>query len=367
VAEPLRFFDLEKDVIALSFQGEHEKKGINGACIHWIRWNPIVEKVLAQSSVEGGLPTLLKRYPWFFLFLPMIIWKMLKTTKALLKKHSIIHVHWLPNALPALILRKIYGTPFIVTVRGSEQAYINSRLFRSIVKNIINYSEYIISVSARLRKEMINTYGNNNKILYIPNGVNHVSAVNNEAFNDNELKMIFVGNLTLNKAVHVLLRSLTNLKIKAGFHLSIIGEGPERDNLQLLTRSYGLNGKVEFKGNIDHQEVFRVIQTNCVLVLPSFSEGTPNVIKEAMVCARPVIATNVGGTPELIEHGVNGLLFEPGDHKTLSDHITYLAENREVVREMGLKGRQFIIDQDLTWENTAKQYMKIYKNILEQQ
>jgi glycosyltransferase involved in cell wall biosynthesis len=101
--------------------------------------------------------------------------------------------------------------------------------------------------------------------------------------------------------------------------------------------------------------------------LPSYSEGTPNVVKEAMACARPVIATNVGGIPELIEHGVNGLLFEPGDHKTLSDHITYLAENREVVREMGLKGRQFIIDQDLTWENTAKQYMKIYKNILEQQ
>jgi glycosyltransferase involved in cell wall biosynthesis len=194
-----------------------------------------------------------------------------------------------------------------------------------------------------------------------------VKSIDSKAFFEKKLSLVFVGNLTSNKAVHVLLRALANIELDSNFHLNIVGDGPERGTLLSQARSYDIEQNVSFLGRVDHSRVQEIIQTGCLLVLPSYSEGTPNVVKEAMACARPVIATNVGGIPELIEHGVNGLLFEPGDHKTLSDHITYLAENREVVREMGLKGRQFIIDQDLTWENTAKQYMKIYKNILEQQ
>ena len=367
VAKPLRYLSFEKDVITLSYKGENLQKSFFGARIHWIKWNSLISNILAKSQVEGGLPTLLKRRPWFFIFLPMILWKMIKTTRALLKKNSIIHVHWLPNALPALLLRKVYGTPFLVTVRGSEQAYIGKCIIGSIVKKIIIDSEYIVSVSETLRKCMIDNFGNPEKTVYVPNGVDLVKSIDSKAFFEKKLSLVFVGNLTSNKAVHVLLRALANIELDSNFHLNIVGDGPERGTLLSQARSYDIEQNVSFLGRVDHSRVQEIIQTGCLLVLPSYSEGTPNVVKEAMACARPVIATNVGGIPELIEHGVNGLLFEPGDHKTLSDHITYLAKNREVVREMGLKGRQFIIDQDLTWENTAKQYMKIYKNILEQQ
>ena len=363
MAKPLRYLSFEKDVITLSYKGENLQKSFFGARIHWIKWNSLIRNIVAKSQVEGGLPTLLKRHPWFFLFLPMILWKMIKTTRVLLKKNSIIHVHWLPNALPALLLRKVYGTPFLVTVRGSEQAYIGKGIIGSIVKKIIIDSEYIVSVSATLRKRMIDNFGNPERTVCVPNGVDLVKSIDRKAFIEKELSLVFVGNLTSNKAVHVLLRALANIELDSNFHLNIVGDGPERGTLLSQARSYDIEQKVSFLGRVDHSRVQEIIQTGCLLVLPSYSEGTPNVLKEAMACARPVIATNVGGTPELIEHGVNGLLFEPGDHKMLREHISYLAENRNVAKEMGLKGRQFIIDQGLTWENTANQYLKLYESI----
>ena len=364
MAKPLRYLSLEKDVIAFSYKGENLQKSFFGARIHWIKWNSLIRKIVAKSQIQGGLPTLLKRHPWLLLFLPVIFWKMIKTTKALLKKNSIIHVHWLPNVLPALFLRKVYGTPFLVVVRGSEQAYITKGIFKSIVKNIIKDSEYVISVSATLRERMIDNFENPKRTVYIPNGVDLVTGIDSKAFFEKKLSLVFVGNLTSNKAVHVLLQALANLELETKFHLSIVGDGPEKDTLLSQARSYDIEQNVSFLGSVDHSRVQEIIQTGCLFVLPSYSEGTPNVVKEAMACARPVIATNVGGIPELIEHGVNGLLFEPGDHQTLSKHITYLAENRDTAQEMGMKGREFIVDQGLTWENMASQYMKLYKSIV---
>ena len=70
-------------------------------------------------------------------------------------------------------------------------------------------------------------------------------------------------------------------------------------------------------------------------MLPSYSEGTPNVVKEAMACGVPVIATNISGIPELIKHRETGLLFEPGDTDTLTKHMRFAIDNPEKMKEMG--------------------------------
>jgi len=98
-------------------------------------------------------------------------------------------------------------------------------------------------------------------------------------------------------------------------------------------------------------------------VLPSYSEGTPNVIKEAMACGIPVIATNVSGNPELIKHNKTGLLFEPGDVNTLAKLLHFAVDNQDMMEEMGRKGKEFIISKQLTWKNTAKMYESVYSNI----
>ena len=104
------------------------------------------------------------------------------------------------------------------------------------------------------------------------------------------------------------------------------------------------------------------LKSDC-FVLPSFSEGTPNVIKESMACGVPVITTNISGNPELIISGETGLLFEPGDVNTLTEHLRFAFENQGIMKAMGEKCIEFIISKQLSWKNTAKMYESIYSNI----
>ena len=82
-------------------------------------------------------------------------------------------------------------------------------------------------------------------------------------------------------------------------------------------------------------------------VLPSYSEGTPNVIKEAMACGIPVIATNVSGNPELIKHNKTGLLFEPGDVNTLAKLLHFAVDNQGMMKEMGRKSKNSLYNASL--------------------
>ena len=146
-------------------------------------------------------------------------------------------------------------------------------------------------------------------------------------------------------------------------NLSIVGNGPERDVLKVLSKELKIKN-ILFYGQQNPKKVQELIRRNNCLVLPSLSEGSPNVIKEAMACGLPVIATKVGGIPEIIEHGVHGLLFEPRDEYSLAEHLIFLINNPKKSIMMGNAGRKFIIDNNLNWDNTAKKYIQLYKSIL---
>jgi glycosyltransferase involved in cell wall biosynthesis len=294
----------------------------------------------------------------------MILAMLIRVAK-LAHNKSILHAHWLPNGLVGVVVKKLKKCSLVVTLRGSDQKLLSIPLFNYLCKWILKNSDAVTTVSEILSKRIIRDYRIGEKTFFISNGVDIINTTLPEISESGRFKVLFVGNLTKAKGIYDLLESLTKFKGEKNFFVDIIGDGPEKKNLLRTINNNNLYKYVSFSGRLSPQKVQkRMLSTHC-FVLPSHSEGSPNVVKEAMACARPVIATNVGGTPELIEHGVNGLLFEPGDNQTLREHITYLSENRKVAQEMGLQARQFIIDQDLTWENTANQYMKIYKNVNE--
>ena len=96
-------------------------------------------------------------------------------------------------------------------------------------------------------------------------------------------------------------------------------------------------------------------------------EGAPNVIREAMSCGIPVIATSVGGIPEMIKEGEHGLLFEPNDTIALSNHISFLCKSDVgVLKKMGEKARQYIINNCPSWSDSAAIYSNLYEDLLNQ-
>jgi glycosyltransferase involved in cell wall biosynthesis len=155
------------------------------------------------------------------------------------------------------------------------------------------------------------------------------------------LVVLFVGRLVEVKRVDTLVRAAALLK-DAGRAPTVVicGDGPQRDALEALSRSLGLQDTVRFVG--ERADVEHLIEASDLVVLPSRQEGLSNVILEAMRGARPVVASRAGGNVELVEPGRNGLLFEVGDEPALAAAIRRLAEDPSLRQALGQQGAERI-------------------------
>jgi glycosyltransferase involved in cell wall biosynthesis len=136
--------------------------------------------------------------------------------------------------------------------------------------------------------------------------------------------------------------------------------------LETRVAELGLTDSVRFAGKVAHEDVGAWIGASDVLVLPSLSEGLPTVICEAMVAGRAVIATAVGGTPELVDHGVTGLLIPPSNVPALADALRAVLETPGRAAQMGdTAGRR--AHDTLTWEVVAQQIESVYRDVMDRQ
>lgn len=159
-------------------------------------------------------------------------------------------------------------------------------------------------------------------------------------------RLLFVGRLSAVKGVAVLLHALAQARAtRPALGLDLIGDGEARGALEALARDLGLADAVRFHGYRGQAEVARMLKETGILVLPSFAEGVPVVLMEAMAAARPVIATRVGGVAELVEHERSGLLVPPGAQAPLAAAIAALAGDATRRAQMGAQGRAMVIAQ----------------------
>ncbi|MEL7105726.1 MAG: glycosyltransferase [Pseudomonadota bacterium] len=152
--------------------------------------------------------------------------------------------------------------------------------------------------------------------------------------------LVFVGRLAAVKGVAMLLRAVADLAAThPDLRLTLIGDGPERTSLEALAGELGVNGQVTFAGARTQAEVAETLSTANLFVLPSFAEGVPVVLMEAMAARLPVITTRIAGIPELVEDGVAGRLVPPGNLDALVAAIKDLLADPAAAKAMGAAGR----------------------------
>jgi glycosyltransferase involved in cell wall biosynthesis len=135
-------------------------------------------------------------------------------------------------------------------------------------------------------------------------------------------EIVSIARLMPIKGMSYLIKAMAHVKDGS---LVIIGDGPERRKMELLSKHLELSDRVFFTGWIgDRSTILDYLKEATVFVLPSLSEGRPRVLIEAMACGLPVVATDVGGVPEVVIHGVNGLLVPPRDEKALAEAIEHI-------------------------------------------
>lgn len=159
------------------------------------------------------------------------------------------------------------------------------------------------------------------------------------------VRMIFVGRIIRAKGIEVLLEAMDRLRTDhPELSLTVVGDGPDRERMEKVVADRGLGQAVHFVGSKSQDEVARTLAEADIFVLPSFAEGVPVVLMEAMGAELPVIATYVGGMTELVDNEVSGLLVRPFDTEQLADAVRRLVEDPKLRQRLGRSGRRTVLE-----------------------
>jgi glycosyltransferase involved in cell wall biosynthesis len=172
--------------------------------------------------------------------------------------------------------------------------------------------------------------------------------------------ILFVGNLVEMKGVQFLLEAVASLQLE-NTKLVLVGDGELRDALLAHAERLGITPMCSFVGKRPHHEIACWLSAADCLVLPSTSEGLPTILPEAMLCRTPIVATTVGGIPEIIDNARNGLLVPPMDAHALTDALRSLLGDQENASRMATEA-QSDARRSLTWEANARELCRIYEH-----
>lgn len=238
----------------------------------------------------------------------------------------------------SILVRTVHGAP--EPFKGWDRVKMN---FYEMLSKLVNkyMAAKIIAVSRDIRHAV--SYVKDVKISYIPNGIDLGRVrpygrrdVLRKEFGilDNDTVIGVVGRLTPVKGHRTFLESATSIASRDnhGLKFLIVGEGPSEVSLRQMAIDLGIDERVIFIGH--RNDVYDVIEAIDIFVLPSYHEGIPMVLLEAMALKRAVIASRVGGIPEVIDHAIDGLLVPPASVKDLTDACNLLMRDEPLAASL---------------------------------
>lgn len=248
---------------------------------------------------------------------------------------QVIDAHFAyPDGLAAVRLGKYFNVPVVVTARGSD--ITRNKLMPNIVpllREVINSAAQLIAVSEEIKQDFIELGATPDKIHVIPNGIDTATfyplpklEARQQIGLHPELKLLVcVGRLDHNKSQWLILDALCKIGRERlqqqKIRLALIGEGEDRRKLEETSRQLRLDDIVRFVGQLAPEKICLWNNAADVKVLASIREGSPNVVLEALACGTPVVASNAGTNPDIIESGKNGFLFPSGDSGALKNQL----------------------------------------------
>ncbi|HJP03552.1 MAG: glycosyl transferase [Chromatiales bacterium] len=252
---------------------------------------------------------------------------------------DVVYSTWaFPDGYAAVMLARFFGVPVYVKVHGTDVAQLlgSRTLRRALTVRALSRATGVIAVSNYLRNQLIHCGVPAERIRTVYNGIDRQSFCPRE---QGECRRrlglqhagaigLFVGNLVRVKGLDDLLDALTpELCSKHDLVFYVIGAGPLEGKLRERVRAAGMESAIQFAGQVEHTVLADWMNAADFLCLPSHHEGLPNVVLEGLACGLPVVATAVGGIPEIIDDS-NGRLTPPGDPRALTAAIASVLEHK---------------------------------------
>lgn len=345
--------DLEVDFITSSVDGAYhlEKVGAN-ISVHRLPIGKNNANIHFQSQKDLLVYT---KEAWKFA-------KRLAKTNDYDLSHSFFTV---PCGYLSWKLKKKYGIPYIISLRGSDVPGYSERFtflyafITPLIKKIWKNAQFVFANSEGL-KELALRSKPEHTIGVIYNGIDVAEfRPQPEIKNAGKFEVICVSRVTPRKGIRFLVQAMKILAEKGtDAHLSVIGDGNELESLKNLARALEIQDKVSFLGLVPHEKLAAHYAAADVFVLPSLNEGMSNTMLEALASGLPIVATDTGGTKELVTAGENGFIVKMKDQFDLAEKIGLLAVDKDLQKRMSAASRARA--EQLSWANVAKEYCDAY-------
>ena len=369
---------VEVHVITQHNTGAAHEEIMDGVHVHRFRWlKPKEFKALIYFS---GLIDNLRLLTYLISLFFNLIWITRKYNLELFHAH-----HTIPTGLVAIVVGKIMRLPVVVTahlmditthgadvgpldnIKDFESNFIFSRLIRFS----LNSSSKIIAVSGDLANK-IELMGINKDVTILRNAVDisrfkpskNIEMRQIYKIDDNDILILFIGHLESFKGIFELMDAFKKIRINHdNCKLMIVGEGHEEQKVKNVVSKLDLDDYIIFTGKVSPETIQNFYQMADIFTLPSYTEGLPLVVVEAMACGLPVVVSTVGGIPELVKDGINGFLVPPKDRFSLTKKLEILVDNEELRQKFGLKALE-TVDDEFNIEKKVEKMIEIYKELI---
>ncbi len=255
---------------------------------------------------------------------------------------AVFRVFQLTGVIPALIARVCWGTPFVTTY-GFWYARLSrpgpSRAAKRLLEQVgLKLAAAVIVTTEGLRAHVA-TIAPDDRIHLIPNGVDLARFAPAERASRRG-RVVYIGRLSEEKNLSTLVQAVAGLRGRVESELVMIGSGPLRGKLEALARAAGV--RAEFPGVVDHRLIPEWLRGADAFVLPSFTEGHPKVLIEAMAAGLACVASDCPGNRALVSDEETGLLFDPRDPPGLAARLERVLTDQALASALGRRGRDFV-------------------------
>jgi len=372
--------DLNVMVLAPHHPRAKEYEVMNNVKVY--RFPYFYPKRYQKLCYEGGISPNIKRSLLAKIQVPFIVYFELVNAVKILKKEKInlIHAHWvIPSGFIAIIIKKIYNIPFVVTAHGSDIFNFQGKIPTALKKIILLNANKITVISNTIKNEILSKFYSTLDITIIPMGVD--SKLFNSNNRDDSIKkkyniqgpfLLFVGRLIEKKGIEYLIRSLPEvIKLFPKTKLLIIGTGILETKLKNLVKKLKCDDHIIFTGPIPNNILPKYYATADIFIGPSIrttdsiTGGLGITFVEATLAGCATIGTDIGGIGEIsnIIKDKTGILVKQKDSKEISNSIIKLLNNMPLIEKHKRQTRKETV-KNFDWKIIAEKFYKIYKEII---
>lgn len=303
--------------------------------------------------------------------LPSELWQTINIIRN--NKVDLLHSHGYRSDISGFLAAKYSGIPIVSTLHGWTPISAKMRAYEALDRWCLKKFDKVLCVSKVIYTALMKSGFSDKKLIYLHNAVSFDEV--DSSCNAEQLKVelgcspqdtliLSVGRLSPEKGLKVLLLVFKELYTGSkNVKLIIAGDGPQRSELEEIVKELKISEQVVFTGHRDNiQDFYKLAK---LFVMPSLTEGFPMALLEAMQAGLPVIATKVGGIPDIIETGVNGLLIEPDNTNDLGIALKQILSNPIFASNLALNAKN-TISARYSAEPWAKQIETVYQDVYEE-